>query len=292
MEPSPEKLEPNEELEKRQQEIEKILARNLEFVSEMLRIINDHVQSGDEPGIDWKEIQGVWLREQKLISDIMNMGKESGVLIDPQYYLIPAGLSKRLGTERLGAIKETLGKFVPLSKISKHLTEINVQAEEAYLSMGCDGFYHDGVAEVPKHITFDTANMPRFFATLLHEAVGHPIEDSINATDEVTRNEMLRSYEVIKTADSFFQGSVGRIYPLEELRGQFGQFVAEFTKQYCLDSDELRSFMQELPPEIRNAYNTFYNFLKEEIFNGREFNKKDIESLMQIAEQQMLLGKQ
>lgn len=79
------------------------------------------------------------------------------------------------------------------------------------------------------------------------------------------------------------KGAFGRVYPESEM-GDFGQFVAEFTKQYCLEGDDLRKHMESLPDEQRKAYQNFYNFFKDFVYNGREFANKDLESLKSLAE--------
>lgn len=268
-------------LEERKSKIETCKKRNIEWIEDMLKKVRARKELGDRPDIDWADAEQQWLREKELVEEILDLGKEAGILIDPQYYMIPMGLARKIGIQRLGVIKDLLNKFVPFKKIQGCLKEINFQAEESYFSLGCGGFFHDGISEIPKYKTFDTENIDDFFATFIHEAVGHPVEILIQKLDSAERMILEQSYETIKSNDSFFSGTVGRIYPLEEMRGSFSQFVAEFAKQFCLEGEALKGHIQNLSNESRVAYETFYNFFRTKIFDGHEFGEQDLESFVE-----------
>jgi hypothetical protein len=217
-------------------------------------------------------------REQQLINEISEMGKKAGVIIDvSQPY--------RLRDGHLNAIKELLANFMPFEKIKGCLKEIDVQAEENYLSWGCVGYfdYPHLRAEIPSYITFDNQNPENFYAVFIHEAIGHPIEMRMKKIDEKTQKLLRENHRKIARQKAFFKGVFGRVYPEDELM-DFGQFIAEFTKQYCLEGEDLRKHMESLPEEQRKAYQNFYDFFKDFVYNGREFINKDLESLKSFAE--------
>lgn len=217
--------------------------------------------------------------EQELIDEILEMGKKEGVIIDvsPRPY--------RLREGHLSAIKELLTNFMPFEKIKGCLKEVDVQAEENYLSAGCAGYfdYPHLRAEIPPYITFDDKNPENFYAVFIHEAIGHPVEVMIKNIDDKTRRLLMENHRKIVEQKAFFKGVFGRAYSENEMM-DFGQFVAEFTKQYCLEGGVLREHMENLPDEQRKAYQNFYDFFKNSVYDNREFGDKDIKSLNAIAE--------
>jgi len=265
-----------------EENIDKVSKLNRDFMNEVLLSIREHIKK-EKDNPKWPKLEKEFLQERELIDEILGIGRENGVLIDPQYWAIKMGFSRRLGVERLQAIKELATHFIPFEKIKGHLKEINVQHEEAYLSLGCQGFFHDGVAEIPNYITFNNENPENFYATFIHEAVGHPIENAIENIDDKTKKMFAENYKKLRKQKAFFKGAFGRAYPESEM-GDFGQFIAEFTKQYCLEGEDLRGHMENLPDEQRKAYQNFYDFFKTSIYNGREFSKQDLKSLNAIAE--------
>lgn len=253
-----------------------------DFFNEAFKSIRKHIEK--EPfNSEWLEHEKELRREQALIDEILNLGRETRVLIDPQYWTIKMGFARRLGALRLQAIRELVISFVPLKKIKGYLKEINLQAEETYLSLGCGGFFHDGIAEIPKYVTFNTRNPENFYATFLHEAAGHPIELMIKDVDSKTGKRLVESYQIIREQKAFFGGVFGRTYPTSEAASSFDQFIAEFTKQYCLEGERLRSFIDYLPLEQRLAYQYLYDFLKTVVYGGKEFSAEDLETLLEIA---------
>jgi len=270
--------------EQQRDEISRVKKLNHEFLQELLKNIQGHIEK--EPNNpEWLKYRKAILQEQNLIDEILSLGEETGVLIDPQYWTIRMGFARRLGVQRLRAIRELLIRFVPFRKIQGHLKKINVQHEEAYLSLGCGGFFHEGTAEIPNYITFNNQNPENFYATFLHEAVGHPIGSMIKTIDLRTRRQLMRSYKIIKKHKSFFAGSFGRVYPVDEMTCSFDQFIAELTKQYCLEGEHLRSYIDGLPPEQREAYRRLYDFLREVVYSGLEFSTENLKPLLEIADQ-------
>ncbi|MEK7653209.1 MAG: hypothetical protein AAB358_01905 [Patescibacteria group bacterium] len=259
------------DFEERKQLIELCKKRNLEWIDEVIQQIPQARRDYPDPSIDWDEQEREWLKEKELISDLFNLGKESAVLIDPLYYLIPLKMASRLGIDRLRTIKELVEKFIPLEKLKGYLKEINFQSEESYLSAGCEGFFHDGIAEIPKYITFNGKNPDNFSATVIHETAGHPVGLLIEQLNPDAKTVLDNNYQILKNEGIFFSGSVGRVYPKSEMESSFDQFIAEFTKQYCLENDALCEFIENLPPKARDAYKTFYNFFKNDIYDGQEF---------------------
>lgn len=264
-----------------EEDIDRVSKSNRDFINEVLLNIQERIKK-EKDNPKWPKLEKELLQERELIAEILDIGRENGVLIDPQYWTIKMGFSRRLGVERLQAIKELTTHFIPFKKIKGHLKEINVQHEEAYLSLGCQGFFHDGVAEIPNYITFNNDNPENFYATFIHEAAGHPIENVIENIDDKTKKMFAENYQKLQKQKAFFKGAFGHVYPESEMV-EFGQFIAEFTKQYCLEGEDLRLHIESLPDEQRKAYRNFYEFFKNSVYNGREFSNKDIESLNAIA---------
>ena len=94
--------------------------------------------------------------------------------------------------------------------------------------------------------------------------------------DEDAHRNIKVAFRSIAAQGSFFLGSFGREYSSEEMGGSFDQFIAEFAKQYCLDSEALRIYIRSLPPELQRAYGVFYDFFKDSIYGGREFTNDDL----------------
>lgn len=266
-----------------EENIDKVSKLNRDFINEVLLSIQEHIKK-EKDNPKWPKLEKEFLQERELIDEISGIGRESGVLIDPQYWTIKMGLSRRLGVERLQAIKELATHFIPFKKIKGHLKEINVQHDEAYLSLGCQGLFHDGVAEIPNYVTFNNENPENFYATFVHEAIGHPVGVVIENIDDddKTRKLFMKNHQKIARQKAFFKGAFGRVYSKREM-ADFGQFIAEFTKQYCLEGDDLRLHIESLPDEQRKAYQNFYEFFKTSVYDGREFNKQDLKSLNAIA---------
>ncbi len=265
-----------------EENIDKVSKLNRDFINEVLLSIREHIKKEkDNPKLP--KLEKEFLQEQELIDEILGIGRENGVLIDPQYWTIKMGLSRRLGVERLQAIKELATHFIPFKKIKGYLKEINVQHEEAYLSLGCQGFFHDGVAEIPNYVTFNNENPENFYATFIHEAVGHPTGSVIENIDDKTKKMFAENYQKLRKQKAFFKGAFGHVYPKRAM-ADFSQFIAEFTKQYCLEGEDLRLHIESLPDEQRKAYGHFYDFFKTSVYDGREFSKQDLKSLNAIAE--------
>jgi hypothetical protein len=276
-------LEENKPEKDIKEEIDKLKKLNFDFIDELLQKLDDRIAEEPENS-QYVKIKEEVLEERKLIDEIMELGKKAEVMIDPQYYTIPMGLSKRLGEQRLKAIKELFTHFVPAEKIQGHLKEIDVQREEAYISLGCEGFFHDGVAEIPNFVTFNNENPEIFYATFLHESAGHPIGEVIAGLDDKTKKALAKNHRKLRKEKAFFKGSFGHVYPETEM-ADFNQFIAEFTKQYCLEGDDLRAHIEDLPPEQQKAYESFYDFFREEVYQDSEFGDKDLEALNEISKQ-------
>lgn len=99
-----------------------------------------------------------------------------------------------------------------------------------------------------------------------------------------TKKMLAENFQKIRKQGTFFKGSFGRAYSEDEMM-DFGQFVAEFTKQYCLEGEALRSHIENLPDKQRQAYQDFYDFFKKSIYDNYEFSDKDIKLLNIIAQQ-------
>lgn len=276
-----------EDLELRKAEIEKAKTKNLEFIAGMLERARKHIETGDRPDVEWSIIAQEWTLEQELIQEIMDHGKEKGVLIDPKYYLIPMAFAKRLGPERLQAIKYIVDHFIPLETLQEYLREIDVQADEGPYTSGFEGVFDSEKrrAEVPKYVTFDSRNPENFYATLIHEAVGHPTESMMHALPPEQWKQILEAHGRLRRKTSFFKGSFGRSYPSEIMADSPEQFMAEFMKQYCLDRESLQEHIQKLPPTQRDAYQTIYDFVRTNIYQGREFGPEDIKPLEGLSQQ-------
>src|SRR3989338_8236317 len=111
-----------ETVEKRGAEIDKVKTRNLEFIDSMIAEVKKRIASGDSEQ-DWFQVEKDWLDERESINELMDLGREYGILIDPAYYIIMMGLARRFGPIRAEAIKKLVEVFAPLEKLRGYLKE-------------------------------------------------------------------------------------------------------------------------------------------------------------------------
>jgi len=98
--------------------------------------------------------------------------------------------------------------------------------------------------------------------------------------DIETYNMLNEAYETIKARDAFRSGmfmeyTEGRIAVQQQ---ELGQFIAEFNKMFIMEGEELQEFISKQGREVQDAYDQFYGYFKNEVYQ-REFSHKDAEKM-------------